>query len=119
MNQSVKAKWVEALTSGDYQQTKGALTRIDRSTGDVTSCCLGVLCEVAVKNGVVMEVVDELGIREYGEAQNAYCLPEEVMEWAGLGDDPNPALGAYSAAYYNDTEKLSFGAIASLINTHL
>lgn len=41
MNKELKAKWVAALHSGDYEQAKGALRT---ETG---FCCLGILCEVA------------------------------------------------------------------------
>lgn len=41
MNAELKAKWLEALRSGKYQQT-------DRALRDNNGyCCLGVLCEVA------------------------------------------------------------------------
>lgn len=43
MDKRLKAKWVEALVSGKYQQGNGLLR--DASTGGY--CCLGVLCEVA------------------------------------------------------------------------
>lgn len=40
MNAELKAKWVEALRSGRYSQTRGALRDEDGY------CCLGVLCDV-------------------------------------------------------------------------
>jgi hypothetical protein len=40
MNDEWKAKWVAALTSGKYKQTKGTLT--DKNG----FCCLGVLCDI-------------------------------------------------------------------------
>lgn len=41
MDAEVKAKWVEALRSGDYQQKQhGMFAR----WGDKRYCCLGVLC---------------------------------------------------------------------------
>jgi hypothetical protein len=42
----LKAKWLEALRSGKYQQAKGVLR--DR-TGAM--CCLGVLCDVIRPDG--------------------------------------------------------------------
>lgn len=41
MNAALKAKWVDALRSGDYQQGEMFLRR------DGKHCCLGVLCELA------------------------------------------------------------------------
>jgi hypothetical protein len=52
MNQELKAKWVEALRSGEYKQTTGELH--DRATDSY--CCLGVLCRVVgAEFGDVME----------------------------------------------------------------
>lgn len=43
MDAQLKAKWVEALRSGEYQQGEGRL--YNQYTN--THCCLGVLCVVA------------------------------------------------------------------------
>lgn len=44
MDRKIKARWVKALRSGKYRQTKDKLRR---ETHGVTShCCLGVLCEL-------------------------------------------------------------------------
>lgn len=40
MNPEYKAKWLEALRSGKYEQTQGRLR------DDDGMCCLGVLCNV-------------------------------------------------------------------------
>lgn len=40
MNPELKAKWVAALRSGEYEQITGSLKEPDGY------CCLGVLCEV-------------------------------------------------------------------------
>jgi hypothetical protein len=45
MNPEIKAKWVEALRSGEYRQARRRL-RLDDSAGP-SYCCLGVLCELA------------------------------------------------------------------------
>ena len=42
MKPEIKAKWVEALRSGDFKQGKGYLNNRD----DNSFCCLGVLCEI-------------------------------------------------------------------------
>lgn len=44
-------KWVEALESGDYKQTKGTLKR-KRKDGKVGYCCLGVYAEVCLNENV-------------------------------------------------------------------
>lgn len=42
MDEELKARWVEALRSGDYTQGRRALY----NPTDNTYCCLGVLCDV-------------------------------------------------------------------------
>jgi hypothetical protein len=42
MDAQLKAKWVEALRSGEYKQAKGKL----HDTKNDAFCCLGVLCKV-------------------------------------------------------------------------
>jgi hypothetical protein len=55
MNPEVKAAWVEALRSGDYGQAQGVLHEVTTDT----YCCLGVLCDIAIKQGVEIEVRDQ------------------------------------------------------------
>lgn len=53
MNATVKAWWLEKLRSGDFKQGKQSLKTADSATNEVTHCCLGVLCEAALKVGVL------------------------------------------------------------------
>ena len=72
MNKELKKKWVEALRSGDYKQTKGYLQVTDPGLCiyPVGFCCLGVLCEVA--NYPYMRNSDQF-------------LPSGLQEEQGLG----------------------------------
>ena len=47
-DQSLKQRWVDALRSGEYQQTTGVLhrTHSDEDDEPVGHCCLGVLCDL-------------------------------------------------------------------------
>ena len=55
MKQEVKDEWVTALRSGDYKQGEGMLRQVlDDNTE--AYCCLGVLCEIAVKHQVIPPV---------------------------------------------------------------
>lgn len=45
MTKKQAMKWVEALRSGKYTQGTEKLRKI-LTTGQVTHCCLGVLCEI-------------------------------------------------------------------------
>jgi hypothetical protein len=51
MDPEVKAKWVEALRSGEYKQGQ-LLLKKERPDGTAKHCCLGVLCEIT---GVMIE----------------------------------------------------------------
>jgi hypothetical protein len=54
MNQALKSKWLTALRSGNYKQSKMQLK------SDDGYCCLGVLCEVSGE-GEFVEEYNELG----------------------------------------------------------
>lgn len=94
MKAEIAKKWVKALRSGKYKQGRGLLAVVDPTSKEVTGyCCLGVLCELAVKAGVIKPGT----LREsmfawspeskitYGKEEEAYGLPEEVIKWAGIG----------------------------------
>ena len=114
MNKDIKKKWVDALRSGEYTQGRDAL-----KNGDGQYCCLGVLCDLAAREGVVKETA------KYGEFyyDGASSLPPvSVMSWASLNDIfkrveyknvpvPLDAL--------NDSYCLTFNEIADLIEEQL
>jgi hypothetical protein len=90
MNPEIKAQWTAALRSGEYQQSEGKLRTDDGY------CCLGVLCDLAVKAKVIGEPHwgdndGYGGYYKYGAEHNDAVLPAEVTFWAGI-DDPNPDL---------------------------
>lgn len=94
-NTEVIQKWVTALESGDYQQTKGKLHR-EESNGinKPGYCCLGVLCEIAVQEGIVSVIETRDGYDFYGadgRTGHEDDLPIEVQTWAGL-NDPSPEV---------------------------
>lgn len=68
--------WVDALRSGDFVQGKGSLAQ------DGKYCCLGVACEVALRNGVQMDVKRDTSVYYYD--QHSVHLPPAVMEWLGI-----------------------------------
>lgn len=104
MNQEIKARWLEALRSGDYKQTDGylnissAIPEDDEFDG---YCCLGVLCEIAVADGVIQKQrVSENSFFEYGNPDKGdwdySVLPVSVQDWAGLTES-NPSVNAIEA----------------------
>lgn len=108
MNQEIKAQWIAALRSGDYKQGWKCLARkTDKGT---EYCCLGVLCDLAVKAGVIQAgtlpnnlPAGAAGHTEYefGTLKNSMTLPEEVSDWAGL-ESSNPLAGREVLGAYND-----------------
>ncbi|HEY6018325.1 MAG TPA: hypothetical protein VIY48_00035 [Candidatus Paceibacterota bacterium] len=87
MNPEVKALWIAALESGEYEQGVGYLKAF-REGGKPHYCCLGVLCDLAVKAGVVGECSEVLSaISDFSFIKfdrSSAVLPESVMTWAGL-----------------------------------
>src|SRR5579859_644230 len=137
MDPNAKRLWIEALRSGEYNQTTGVLERIYDDDGRVANCCLGVLCRVAIKAGLDLPTLNtpllnpkktrtvrlgKEGIRSgYDYYSPEYsALPSEVLAWAGL-NDPNPLVGspaALSLAERNDAGA-TFEEIADLIEKYL
>lgn len=79
MNVDVKVAWLAALRSGEYAQGEGKLTWV--RAGRREYCCLGVLCALAVRCGVVDEVTDGVLVR-YADETN--YTPTPVRSWAEL-----------------------------------
>lgn len=98
MKQEIKDRWVARLRDPLQKQAKGALRRGD------ARCCLGVLCEIAVEDGIIqtkptrdswtgleLEPDDEDTTWFYGDnlSEHDYLLsdatlPQQVKEWAGM-----------------------------------
>lgn len=82
----IKPKWVAALKSGEYEQGEGLLC--SRSPFDgVTWCCLGVLCDILHKEGLIPEptfgrhTLAEEAAQYFGTAS---VLPLQVGELLGI-----------------------------------
>lgn len=138
MDSTIKAKWLEALRSGDYTQGKNYLHIVD--AGDYY-CCLGVLCEIALAEGVAQATEP---VRSYSGVQDRYVetvayagvevpvdslyfsaaggvLPGAVATWAGI-EDRNPEVkipgDTRTLSGLNDEGK-TFDEIADLIEEYL
>lgn len=116
MKKKIKDQWLEALRSGDYEQGEEYLHYDDKF------CCLGVLCDIYIKENPESEDWD--GDAEPTFYGNAYTLPQEVLSWSGL-EHENPKvphldkLDTISLSHLNDDYHLSFEKIADLIEKHL
>ena len=120
MKPEIKKKWVAALRSGKYNQTK------DHLRDENGYCCLGVLCEIAAKEGVCkLELKEMLGssyiVHQYDDA--SLTLPSKVIEWAGL-ESSNPIITRTSGedsslSGLNDELGYNFNQIADIIEEQL
>ncbi len=130
MKFDIKKRWVAALRSGKYKQGREALNTKGRL------CCLGVLCELAVQDGIIKKgEPDKNGGVSYGAEAQRSVLPKRVVKWAGLSDpDPkvfdvdvdSPTKRRPNAFYFktalsdiNDESKRRFATIAKLIEAQL
>lgn len=123
MKPEVKAKWVTALRSKEYTQGQKVLHNVDEGT----YCCLGVLCELAVKDGLDVTVNDSLAedydnidtVVTYYDESNV-VLPLSVLEWAGMKSDVGVFTdkgGTHMLTALNDDGK-DFDYIANVIEEY-
>jgi hypothetical protein len=80
-----KALWVAALRSGEYPQGRDHLAT-KRGDGTFAFCCLGVACEVAIKNGLPLSVREDVGMRRLYGGLSSYP-PFEVSRWLTPADE--------------------------------
>jgi len=111
MKYNIMKKWVKALRSGEYKQGKLALHRIESDA----YCCLGVLCELAVKENIVKKSSEcSSSTSEYDEL--AGSLPESVVDWAGMKSASGSRKNRRnSLMVLNDDSNFSFKRIADVI----
>jgi|SRR5882672_319468 len=105
--EEVRTAWAFALESGEYPQGKLYLNNNDQF------CCLGVLCELAVKAGMTERGTEILVRYEdkngYGDASTQYA-PTGVRMWAGLSSSEQQRL-----TVANDFYNKSFSEIAEMV----
>lgn len=121
MDTTIKKNWVNDLRTNADRQAMGRL-----GSTDGTRCCLGVLCDQAVRAGVIPEPATdgEMSALHYGrEGESRFTeLPISVMEWAGLNSsNPVVELAGKRTTLIdcNDTERVQFSRIADLIEEQL
>lgn len=122
MKPEIRDQWADALESGEYKQGRGALTTV-LADGTEEDCCLGVLCKLAVKAGVIPEPEAVIGrTKAYGATVETGLLPEEVQHWAETGHSTvtfiHEGMDRFAESL-NDTLELSFTDIAKLIREQL
>ena len=139
MDQQIKAKWVAALRSGEYEQGVQLLRQGDQF------CCLGVLCDLhrkAHQEEGEDDTVNSWFPTRNPEMDNAPCfsyrygnttasteLPGAVLDWCGLHScDPSvQRIASFendhvtqdgTLSYFND-KGLTFDQIADIIEAQL
>jgi hypothetical protein len=120
MKADIKARWIEALRSGNYTQGFGKLRDGNKF------CCLGVLCELAVADGIVSRSTND-DIHEYtGFIDGDSLLPDKVLEWIGAeavawAGGPILAIGGEQLPAYrhNDSRERTFAELADAIEAQV
>jgi hypothetical protein len=109
----IQEKWLTALESGEYQQTKHALHRPEKNE----YCCLGVACKLVLgdPNDTTSMGTNSIWLGNVGKA------PCPVVDALGLygscGEIENDSQYDYSLAEMNDDGK-SFKEIAAYIRAN-
>lgn len=120
MNETIKERWLSALRSNKFPQTK---EHLKDNNG---FCCLGVLCEIAVEDGVIAPPIKDPVTLEWLYENEGGTLPLKVMEWAEISDE-NPyveyiedGVSHYdSLSELNDSKNKNFTQIADIIEREL
>lgn len=114
---------VAALRSGRYLQGRGRLKQIFKYS--IHYCCMGVMCEVAMEHGVVLDVarhpLGNFSMFVSFDGSSAF-LRRNVLDWLGVGDngelDRDLVIGmdgneTIAASYANDELGWDFERIAA------
>lgn len=113
MKENIKDVWLAALRSGEYKQGIGSLKEDNRY------CCLGVLCDLAAKDGIgdwCGKMFHDTDGYKYNF--DDFILTDGVRIWAGMRDrsgyfpETHPYRGSLSEV--NDAG-VPFPQIANLI----
>lgn len=132
MKPEIKARWIKALLSGDYEQTKFRLKSKDSPN---SYCCMGVLCDLYMQERGKEWKLKPDSATKAGHGAAYFCeeqymeIPEEVLSWAGLteeemvveifigSDDEPPHLA--TLIELNDDHNYTFEDIAKVIKDEL
>lgn len=91
MKQEIVDRWITKLRSGEYNQTNGFLgSTVERPDRPAGYCCLGVLCEIAVEDGILTRQSFDTGSVAYGDEEEFNTadyqqsfLPASTVAWLG------------------------------------
>lgn len=118
MNPMYKSKWINALRSGEFKQGRKVL----HNTVENTYCCLGVLCHILAKDGVIVakdheiEVDGELlQVTRFSDVEDSFegetgLLPKAACEAVGLVE--------YGTRPYDEDERIYHEDPMFLVQIH-
>jgi hypothetical protein len=108
----IMTEWTRRLESGDYLQGRGKLQEGDRY------CCLGVLCEIAVEQGVIRRPAMVGGVVTYDNYSTAH-LPYSVAYWSGITPEGrlSSKVGGWEDLTQLNDNGYTFKQIAEVIRT--
>lgn len=112
MNPEIKARWLEALRSGRYAQTKRTLR------DENGFCCLGVLCDVVAPDLGLQWKENLVNGSRFNIANSISLLPTAVMAATGLLHADAVLDSGLSLIELNDNGH-SFSEIADIIEKEL
>lgn len=112
MKKKIMQEWVALLRSGEFEQCQMKLEK------DGKYCCLGVLCQLAIVEGICEVDNTDGKVVYYGEDMSYGCLPSSVMKWAGMKSVLGELEGKDALYRLNDIQKKSFVEIADYIETN-
>ena len=129
MNRRIAERWAKALRSGRYEQGRHRLKSRDVD-GVVQHCPLGVLCELAVRNGVIRttESTETFGVglstkKEWFFEGCRCVLPMDVVKWADMKSQTGMVVhkgvfGRFSILEMNDERNASYEDLADHIEAN-
>ena len=111
MNPEIKQEWLDLLATNPPQIKR----RLGTKKGN---CVEGLLCEIAVKHGVIEKYYNEQdGLFYYGSMRMSTSTPTEVDKWSGYSDQIiNDDVD--NLALLND-EGLTFAQLSDIIKYFL
>src|SRR4051812_28517 len=98
MNESIKTKWITALTNGEYEQGHHQLRFQNHF------CCLGVLCDLFIKETGTAQW-DYGHLFNDGTGPNVTFPSRIVQNWAGIDKKDMTMLSAYNDSGFSGNEK--------------
>jgi len=122
MDPTVKADWLTALRSGQYEQGVGALRQVGHAIGKKPRhCCLGVLEDVCPLRKWVND--DQTTDLDGTSNREGGVLSYTVQDWSGMPNrtgyvvllDSGEHLCSVNLTDLNDSGKFTFDMIADVI----